>query len=102
MVDSGKATVFTPDSSEQVVETVAWAAAEGEPLEVIGRDSKRDLERPVQLATSLHLSRLEGITLPEPEAPEIQARAGTTARKSGVVAQRVSVRVETSGRPCIQ
>src|SRR3546814_19190975 len=77
MVDSGKATVCSPDSSEQVVQAVAWAAAEGEPLEVVGRASKRALGRPVQAAHSLDLSRLEGITLYEPEEPVLPARAGT-------------------------
>src|SRR3546814_6532671 len=76
-LDSGKATVFSPDSSEQVVEAVAWAAAEGEPLEVVGRASKRALGRPVQAAHSLDLSRLEGITLYEPEELVLSARAGT-------------------------
>src|SRR3546814_12100890 len=77
MVDSGKAMVFSPDSGEQVVEAVAWAAAEGEPLEVVGRASKRALGRPVQAAHSLDLSRLEGITLYEPEELVLSARAGT-------------------------
>src|SRR3546814_11614091 len=76
MVDSGKAMVFSPDSGEQVVEAVAWAAAEGEPLEVVGRASKRALGRPVQAAHSLDLSRLEGITLYEPEELVLAARAG--------------------------
>src|SRR3546814_5076683 len=42
-------------------------SAEGAPLEVIGRGSKRALGRPVQAAHALDLSRLDGITLYEPE-----------------------------------
>jgi len=73
----GRGTVFAPQSSEQVVEAVAWAAAEGEPLEVLGRGSKRALGRPVQAAHSLDLARLDGITLYEPEELVLSARAGT-------------------------
>lgn len=68
---------FTPESSEQLVEVVAWAAAEGAPLEVIGRGSKRGLGHPVQAAHTLDLSRLDGITLYEPEELVLSARAGT-------------------------
>jgi len=74
---AGKGTVFAPESSEQVVEAVAWAAAEGEPLEVVGRGSKRALGRPVQAAHGLDLARLDGITLYEPEELVLSARAGT-------------------------
>jgi len=74
---SDKATVFAPETSEQVVEAVAWAVSAGEPLEVLGRGSKRALGRPVQAGHALDLSRLDGITLYEPEELVLSARAGT-------------------------
>lgn len=77
MMASDKATVLAPENSEQVVEAVAWAAAEGAPLEIFGRGSKRAFGRPVQAAHSLDLSRLDGITLYEPEELVLSARTGT-------------------------
>ena len=38
--------VLRPESSAQVAELVAWAAAEQAPLEVVGRGSKQGLGRP--------------------------------------------------------
>ncbi len=74
---SEQGTVFTPQTGDQVVEAVAWAVAEGAPLEVVGRGSKRELGRPVQAAHGLDLSQLAGITLYEPEELVLSARAGT-------------------------
>ena len=68
---------WKPESDDQVVEAVAWAAAESAPLEVVGRASKRGLGRPVQAAHGLDLSGLAGITLYEPEELVLSARAGT-------------------------
>jgi glycolate oxidase FAD binding subunit len=70
-------TTFTPLSSADVLSAVAWAAAEGEPLEIVGRGSKRGIGRPVQAAHTLDLSRLTGVTLYEPEELVLSARAGT-------------------------
>jgi glycolate oxidase FAD binding subunit len=66
-----------PETPEQVLEAVAWAAAEEAPLEILGRGSKRALGRPVQAANTLDLSGLSGITLYEPEELVLSARAGT-------------------------
>jgi glycolate oxidase FAD binding subunit len=66
-----------PETPDQVLEAVAWAAAEETPLEVIGRGSKRGLGRPVQAANGLDLSNLSGITLYEPEELVLSAQAGT-------------------------
>ena len=71
------AETFTVQNRDQVVEAVAWAAAEEQPLEIIGCGSKRGLGRPVQAANSLDLSGLSGITLYEPEELVLSARAGT-------------------------
>ena len=68
---------FSVENRDQVVEAVAWAAAEQQPLEVIGRGSKRSLGRPVQAAHGLDLSGLSGITLYEPEELVLSAQAGT-------------------------
>ena len=70
-------TTFKPDNADQVVEAVAWAAAEEQPLEVVGRGSKRGLGRPVQAAHGIDVSGLAGITLYEPEELVLSARAGT-------------------------
>lgn len=69
---------FSIENRDQLVEAVTWAAAEEQPLEVIGRGSKRALGRPVQAAHSLDLSKLTGITLYEPEELVLSARAGTS------------------------
>ena len=71
------AETWKPETNEQVVEAVAWAAAEETPLEVLGRGSKRTLGRPVQASRNLDLSALTGITLYEPEELVLSARAGT-------------------------
>ncbi len=74
---SQKAETLAPETRDQVTEAVAWAVSEEMPLEVVGRGSKRALGRPVQAAHSLDLSRLDGITLYEPEELVLSARAGT-------------------------
>jgi glycolate oxidase FAD binding subunit len=68
---------FTPRDAADVLSFVAWAAAEGEPLEVVGLGSKRGIGAPVQAARTLDLSRLAGVTLYEPEELVLSARAGT-------------------------
>jgi glycolate oxidase FAD binding subunit len=68
---------FTPRDAAEVLAVVTWAAAEGEPLEVVGLGSKRDIGAPVQAARTLDLSRLAGVTLYEPEELVLSARAGT-------------------------
>jgi hypothetical protein len=71
------AAAFRAETREQVVEAVAWAAAEEMPLEVTGRGSKQGLGRPVQAGHGLDLSELSGITLYEPEELILSAHAGT-------------------------
>lgn len=70
-------TTFTPTSSEEVLATVAWAAAEEQPLEIVGHGSKRAIGRPLQTAHTLDLSLLSGVTLYEPEELVLSAKAGT-------------------------
>jgi glycolate oxidase FAD binding subunit len=69
--------IFRPESAAQVADAVVWAAAEEEPLELLGRASKRAFGRPVQAGHGLELSGLSGITLYEAEELVLSARAGT-------------------------
>ncbi len=68
---------FVPHNNQQVVDAVLWAVGEETPLEIIGQGSKQALGRSMQVAHTLDLSRLTGITLYEPEELVISARAGT-------------------------
>ncbi len=66
-----------PETDDDVLEAIRWAAGEEVPLEVVGQGSKRDLGHPMQTAHTLDLSGLSGITLFEPEELVLSARAGT-------------------------
>ena len=71
-------TTFTPSSAAEVLSAIQWAAAEEQPLEIVGHGSKRAIGRPLQAAHTLDLSRLTGVTLYEPEELVLSAKAGTT------------------------
>lgn len=71
------ATGFKPVDPDQVQEAVAWAAAEGAPLEVVGAGTKAALGRPVEAEYRLDVSGLTGIGLYEPEELVMSAAAGT-------------------------
>ena len=66
-----------PQTADDVLAAVQWAAGEETPLEIIGHGSKRALGRPMQTAHTLDLSGLSGVTLFEPEELVLSARAGT-------------------------
>ena len=70
-------TTFTPATSAEILSTVAWAAAEESPLEILGHGSKRGIGRPQQSEHTLDLSKLSGVTLYEPAELVLSARAGT-------------------------
>nr|WP_295465872.1 FAD-binding protein [Mesorhizobium sp.] len=70
-------TTFTPHTSAEVLDAVRWAAGEEQPLEIVGRGSKRGIGRPAQTEHAIDLSRLTGVTLYEPEELVLSARAGT-------------------------
>ncbi|MBN9073796.1 MAG: FAD-binding protein [Rhizobiales bacterium] len=70
-------TTFAPTTAAEVLDAVAWAAAEEAPLEVVGHGTKRGIGRPVQAGHTLDLSGLSGVTLYEPEELVLSARAGT-------------------------
>lgn len=71
-----------PQTTEQVVEALAWASAEETPVEILGSGTKRGLGRPMgdgnrTIAHAVDLSGLSGITLYEPEELVLSAWAGT-------------------------
>ncbi len=68
---------FKPRTVEEARDAVRWAAAEHEPLEIVGQASKRALGRPVQAGHVLDMSGLAGIELYEPEELVVTALAGT-------------------------
>lgn len=70
-------TTFTPTTSDEVLSTVQWAAAEESPLEILGHGSKRGIGRPQQSEHTLDLSKLTGVTLYEPAELVLSAKAGT-------------------------
>jgi glycolate oxidase FAD binding subunit len=69
--------VHRPTSPEELRALVAWAMAEEQPLEVLGRGSKRGLGRPVEAAGAVSLEALSGISLYEPDELVMTAAAGT-------------------------
>src|SRR5690606_21561483 len=62
---------------EDVLAAVEWAVAEKAPLEIVGHGTKRGIGRPLQVGHALDLSKVEGVTLYEPEELVLSARAGT-------------------------
>ena len=71
-----------PQTTEQVVEALAWASAEESPVEILGTGTKRGFGRPMgdgnrTIAHAVDLSGLSGITLYEPEELVLSAWAGT-------------------------
>ena len=66
-----------PRDDKEVVEAVAWAAAEAKTLEVVGRGTKRAVGRAAQTDLTLDGSGISGIVLYEPEELVLSAKAGT-------------------------
>jgi glycolate oxidase FAD binding subunit len=66
-----------PAVPAELTALIARAAAEGEPLEVLGNGTKRALGRPVEARHVLDLSGLSGIPMYEPEELVMTAAAGT-------------------------
>jgi glycolate oxidase FAD binding subunit len=60
---------FRASDAKQVSDVVTWAAAEEQPLEVVGGGSKRGIGRPTQVEHRLDVSGLSGIS--EYEAAEL-------------------------------
>jgi len=70
-------TVLTPKSEAELAEAVAEAAAAKTPLEIRGGGTRAGLGRPVQAERTLSVAGLAGISLYEPGALTLVARAGT-------------------------
>ena len=70
-------TTFTPVTAEDALAAIQWAAAEEQPVEILGHGSKRGIGRQAQTEHAVDLSGLAGITLYEPEELVLSARAGT-------------------------
>jgi glycolate oxidase FAD binding subunit len=68
---------FRVTDAKQVTEVVAWAAAEEQPLEIIGGGSKRGLGRATQVGHRLDVSALAGIGDYEPGELVLTAAAAT-------------------------
>ncbi len=66
-----------PETAEQVLDAVRWAAAGKIPLAVRGRGSKDGFGRPVEAGHVLDLSALSGIEAYEPNELYMTARAST-------------------------
>lgn len=70
-------TDFHPATTEDLADIIASAAADREPLEILGNGSKRVIGRPVAATHRVSTAKLTGITLYEPEELILSAKAGT-------------------------
>lgn len=70
-------TYFSPETVEELAETIGFAAAANETVEVIGNATKRGMGRPVNAAHTLAMAKSSGVLLYEPEELVLSARAGT-------------------------
>jgi len=70
-------TDFAPTSAEEIADIVKAAAANREPLEILGNATKRVIGRPVTAPHRLSTTKLTGVTLYEPEELVLSAKAGT-------------------------
>ncbi len=73
--------VLLPNSEAEIADIVTEAAAHKTPLKIIGSGTREGLGRPVAAKTTLSLSKLSGITLYEPGALTIVAKAGTPLKE---------------------
>ncbi len=70
-------TVHAPETEAEIAVRVRAARAAGEALEIRGGGTRAGLGRPVQAAATLSLEAHRGVTLYEPGALTLVARAGT-------------------------
>ena len=71
------AETLCPRTASELARAVAWAAAEGEPLEVVAGGTKRGFGHAVAGARRLDLARLEGVRCHEPAELVLTAAAAT-------------------------
>jgi glycolate oxidase FAD binding subunit len=69
--------LLKPRDENDVADVLAWAAAEGKTLEVVGHGSKRSIGRAAQTDFTLDVSGITGVDLYEPEELILSAKAGT-------------------------
>jgi glycolate oxidase FAD binding subunit len=74
---------FRPDDERALVDVVAAAVAQEEPLEIVAGGSKRGLGRPVQTPHVLDVTAFSGIRAYEPEELVLTAGAATPMREIG-------------------
>jgi glycolate oxidase FAD binding subunit len=70
--------LLKPRDQNDVAEVLAWAAAAGKTLEIVGHGSKRAIGRAAQTDLTLDVSALAGVDLYEPEELILSAKAGTS------------------------
>ncbi|MBT7769947.1 MAG: FAD-binding protein, partial [Rhodospirillales bacterium] len=68
---------FKPETQEQVLELVNWAAADGHAFNVSGTGTKKTYGRSLDAVNGLSLSAFSGIALYEPEELVMAMGAGT-------------------------
>jgi glycolate oxidase FAD binding subunit len=68
---------FSPGTVRELGEVISWAAAEEQPIEIVGGGSKRGIGRKAQVQHVLDLRRLSGIGAYEPAELVITAAAAT-------------------------
>lgn len=66
-----------PAAEWEIPSLIADAAERGQPVEVVGAGTKRNVGRPVQAAMTISTNGLRGITLYEPTELVMSARSGT-------------------------
>ena len=74
------ADTLSPRTAEELAQAVAWAAGNEAPVEVLGTGTKRGIGRVMQVAATLDLSALSGVSLYEPDELVMTAGAGTPLR----------------------
>ena len=70
-----------PENESEVADLVRAAHDRGEPLRIVGGDTRSGLGRPVQAARTLTTRGLTGITAYDPREMVLTARAGTPMRE---------------------
>ncbi len=68
---------FKPETAAQVLDVISWGLANQKPLEIQGAGTKRGIGYPLEVAATLSLSGLTGISLYEPEELVLTAAVGT-------------------------
>ena len=69
--------LLEPDTVQEILEIVKWANANSLTLEIIGKNSKKFLGRPINTSHKLNLQKLSGIEDYLPNELVITAKAGT-------------------------